>query len=98
LRSLYSFPTRRSSDLRSLGVPPSPVRGNVEPYRSRNASRDQRHRSCASQLPPRRVESQRGLTSSAGSQTTPVGNPPQRLVPGSADRKSTRLNSSHQII
>src|SRR5207244_10822961 len=86
LRDLHPFPTRRSSDLRFATHAPLPV---PQPDRDR---------------PPAA-----GAWSSDATQTPPAKRrpfPPARRCPSSGyendpertDRKSTRLNSSHQII
>src|SRR5215510_4858063 len=51
---------------------------------SRLADQNRSRRSCPPELLWIRAGWQRALTSSAGSQTTPVESPPQRSVPGSA--------------
>src|SRR5262252_6785645 len=54
------------------------------PCRSRIADQNRSRRSCPPELLWIRAGWQRALTSSAGSQTTPVESPPRRSVPGSA--------------
>src|SRR5207253_6463071 len=84
-RALHSFPTRRSSDLS--------VRARRSLPAKRTLVRSLRARRAPSRFGARTLHSRSG-TFACG---TPRANGDQRGVP-QADRKSTRLNSSHVAI
>src|SRR5207244_12462662 len=92
----HSFPTRRSSDL--LRPAEADVAGDREDAVRCEPVQEIRHRLDGIDVALRHRPEARGAESDTGVDAAQLDDVVGVAIPGDEDRKSTRLNSSHQII